>query len=140
MSERFWSKVDKTVKCWNWLGHKNRAGYGVYGGKLAHRIVMAPIPKGLEVDHICRNRACVNQAHLRVVTHRENTLAAGSQTASAINARKTHCPKNHPYSGDNLYYRKRRHGFARECRACLKAANAKQYAIIKERRDAKKTI
>jgi hypothetical protein len=71
----------------------------------AHRVIWemthGPIPSGLEVDHLCRNRACVNPRHMALVPHRENTLRGMAPTA--INARKTHCPAGHPYDGENTY-------------------------------------
>lgn len=82
--ERFWSKVEKTDGCWNWSGRLNDSGYGVFtiGGKdkftaPAHRwsyeLLAGPIPDGLDIDHVCRNRACVNPVHLRPATKKQNT-------------------------------------------------------------------
>jgi hypothetical protein len=77
---RFWSKVDKTEACWNWTGHLIKNGYGriVREGKqtVAHRAsyehFVSPIPAGMDIDHICHNRACVNPEHLRPVTRKQN--------------------------------------------------------------------
>lgn len=78
--ERFWSKVDKTDECWLWVASTDRGGYGHFGdaGKMvrAHRfsweLVNGPIPEGMQVDHRCHVRRCVNPAHLRLVTNQQN--------------------------------------------------------------------
>jgi hypothetical protein len=84
--ERFWAKVEKTDTCWLWRAATTRCGYGVFGlnGKTmyAHRLSLEmalgrPIAEGLEAAHapiICRNRHCVNPAHLREATKSENEL------------------------------------------------------------------
>lgn len=76
----FWNKVDKTDTCWTWTGAQYPAGYGKVGinGKtcLTHRISYemehGPITDGYQVDHRCHNTACVNPAHLRLVTQKQN--------------------------------------------------------------------
>lgn len=75
--ERFWSKVEKTDGCWNWIAGQLATGYGSFdGNKKAHRVSYemhkGKIPDGLFVDHMCHNRLCVNPKHLRVVTHKQN--------------------------------------------------------------------
>jgi hypothetical protein len=98
-------------------GPKNSDGYGSRGGRAAHRVawieVNGDIPDGLEVDHGCRNRACVNVDHLRLLTHRDNLLAG--DTIPARFARRTECGKGHPYSGDNLFIKT---DGTRACRTC----------------------
>lgn len=124
--DRFWAKVRDDGDCWIWTAHVNPQGYGEFGrrgagcrkGKstrahrIAYELVVGQIPPGLVLDHLCRNRACVNPAHLEVVTVRENILR-GSGFA-ALNARKTHCPRGHELTPDNVYRRGRR----RVCRTC----------------------
>ena len=85
-TERFWEKVNRTDSCWVWTGAIQN-GYGMFRhqgyARLAHRVAFqwtkGPIPDGMEVDHMCFNRACVNPAHLRLLTHTEN----GQNRASA---------------------------------------------------------
>ena len=126
--ERFWSKVDRSGECWVWTAKRRRDGYGhfragvrtVYAHRWAYEALVGQIPDGLTLDHICRNRACVNPKHLEPVTHRENILRGISPPA--VQARRTHCPKGHPYSGENL--RIRSNGY-RQCRICSKKWNEK---------------
>lgn len=125
---RSWSKPCGYVLdgngCWTWVGSRNQYGYGQFAfagrhGKLvlAHRhyfrMAKGPIPDGMNLDHLCRNRDCVNPDHLEVVTVREN-LRRGA-TRMAANLSKTHCPHGHPYSGANLKIDRR--GW-RKCLTC----------------------
>ena len=92
-SERFWSAVDKGSDCWLWLRSTSGGGYGLFtpskkGFVKAHRFayedVVGPIPEGLHLDHVCRNRLCVNPAHLKPVTQQENnenTAIRGDNTS-----------------------------------------------------------
>ena len=117
--------IDASGDCWQWIGNIQTGGYGqtYIDGKprLAHRVVwetlVGKIPENLELDHLCRNSACVNPDHLEPVTHRENVrrgVAGGS-----ANKAKTHCKHGHPFSGDNLIIEKRSSVFRRRrCRTC----------------------
>lgn len=82
LSARFWSKVEQRGECWEWVGHIKWSGYGSFhsgkrhGTFIAHRFayedMIGPIPDGLELDHLCRNRPCVNPYHLEPVTRAVN--------------------------------------------------------------------
>jgi hypothetical protein len=115
----FWSKVRVLPNgCWEWTASRI-SGYGQFARtlpRLAHRRayerLVGPVPEGLELDHLCRNRACVNTDHLEPVTGSENAMRG----LRPIQLRsKRYCPHGHPYSGSNLYIRT---DGARECRIC----------------------
>ena len=118
----WWSGSTKTMG-YGKLGIGGRSGKEVFAHRLSYQWFIGPIPDGMQIDHICKNRACVNPSHLRIVTPRENKVF-NSNSASAKNALKTHCPKGHPLFGDNLVRRLRKRGWSRECKACT--TNARQ--------------
>lgn len=122
--------------CWDWQGAKNSRGYGcVTNGKgtsmLAHRRaymeLVGEIPEGLQIDHLCMNKACVNPAHLEPVTQLENT-----RRASAL---ITHCKQGHPFEGDNL--RVVTHRAGKPHRVCVTCQRAWSRASSAKRRQAK---
>jgi len=108
-------------ECWTWVGGKQGQGYGqirvagkeLLAHRLAYELFVGPIPSGRHIDHLCRTRNCVNPSHLEAVSLVENVLRGNG--FYALNARKTHCPKGHPYSGSNLYRTPKGH---RRCRQC----------------------
>ncbi len=111
--------------CWLWIGYICKDGYGILRGRCAHRFAyedyIGPIPDGLEIDHLCKTRSCVNPEHLEPVTHAENIARGDYKTPNHRNLRKTHCPKGHPFSGENLIIeRKKDGGERRRCRECVK--------------------
>lgn len=127
LDERFWDKLDQSGgrdACWQWMAGRTTSGYGSFnapefGTNLAHRIayevLVGPIPVGLTLDHLCRNRACVNPSHLEPVSYRVNILRG--EGLAALNARKTACIHGHDFTASNLI--RTRHG--RACRVCFNA-------------------
>lgn len=132
--ERFWAKVNKNGpipenrpglgQCWLWTGRQIGAGYGgflgrngrtTYGHRFAYELLIGAVPEGFEIDHLCRNRMCVNPTHMEVVTHLENVRRGrGPKVAGRWQRARTHCPQGHPYDLFNTYIYKG----ARQCRAC----------------------
>ena len=104
--------------------------------RVAYELLIGPIPAGLELDHLCRNRLCVNPAHLEPVTRQTNQHRGAS--VSGISVRATHCPEGHPYDADNTYVRPNGH---RVCRECARRRQRPQYTtrqhayVPKPRRD-----
>ena len=126
-----WDKIEKTEECWNWIGSIHDSGYGVLWGKgrrtRAHRLVyealVGKIPPKMVIDHLCRNRRCVNPKHLEVVTQGENVLRGIS--LSAINKRKTHCFRGHEFDKENTVavFNRTKNKMYRTCKKCKDIIN-----------------
>lgn len=132
-TKRFWAKVNRNGPvsshrpdlgpCWEWTKGQRGAGYGSFrlDGRpqrahcVAYEWANGPVPDGMELDHLCRNRICVRPSHLEAVTHRENLLRG--EGFAALNARRTHCHAGHPFDETNTYIDRRGE---RVCRTCAR--------------------
>jgi hypothetical protein len=107
--------------CWEWTASRTSQGYGWIhnpgGSQKAHVAVwestVGPKTPGLELDHLCRNRLCINPDHLEEVTHAENM-----RRSEPSNTKKTHCRHGHPFDGENLMVLP---SGERRCRVCSRA-------------------
>lgn len=139
LEERFWAKVDKDgpFGCWLWRGATQPAGYGifrvdhrnVYAHRVSYELLKESLLPGLQVDHLCRVRNCVNPEHLEAVTMQEN-IRRGISPA-ALNARKTHCKRGHELLGANLAVIKSNGRTFRGCRECARAKDRRRYWELK---------
>jgi len=104
--QRFMSKIKKSKNCWIWTGGISD-GYGFFkfentsirAHRFSYELFKEMIPFRMQIDHLCKNKKCVNPEHLEIVIHQENMMRSNS--VSGVNSQKTHCPKGHKYSGVN---------------------------------------
>lgn len=110
-----------TDYCWLWISYVGKNGYGYFGRQLAHRVSYethkGPIPIGLDLDHLCRVRRCINPDHLEPVTRRENARRGIKGVLT------THCPQGHEYSLANT----RLNNGRRICKTCHRAREHARY-------------
>lgn len=103
--------IDPSSGCHVWRGQVNKGGYGHIGvgsgstkrtlrtHRLAYELAKGPIPPGLTIDHLCRERLCCNPEHLEAVTAAVNALRGTGP--AAINAQRTHCKRGHEFTPEN---------------------------------------
>lgn len=138
LPERFWAKVrvNADTDCWMWQRSLNPNGYGQFrvdpvpaGPRGAHRVaylaLVGDVPDGMQLDHLCRVRACCNPAHLEPVSNRENSLR------SPLRGGKSHCIRGHELSGPNVRLQTRGAFRRRECRLCARLRHSAEYRATK---------
>ena len=127
LPERFTDKIlHLSDGCWQWTAALERGGYGSYyhdgrmqrAHRVAYQLLVGVIPDGLQIDHLCRVRSCVNPEHMEPVTSAEN-VRRGSAAE-----RHTHCKRGHELSGWNSI---RSNDNRQRCRICTNAGQRRRY-------------
>lgn len=116
-------EIDPETGCWNWQLALSRDGYGilhvadrtVQAHRLSYLSIVGPVPRGLVLDHLCRNRRCANPDHLEPVTLLENARRG-------LYAQQTHCRSGHEFTAENTYYKS---NGQRQCRPCNRESAAR---------------
>jgi hypothetical protein len=131
--KKIWAKLQVSGFCWHYgdYKHKNHATVYFAGRRIGvHKVVyeylVGLVPEGYKLDHVCRNKRCVNPDHLEPVTHSENIKRAwkystkqGFEGAGKRSKVSTHCRKGHNLSDVGVLLSKRANGTERKkCRAC----------------------
>jgi len=132
---RFLAKVEKTDTCWLWTAWIERNGYGRFwldgrqhgAHRVAYELYVGPIPVGLEIDHLCRVRHCVNPDHLEAVTASENARRMAA-LRTPYQALREKCRNGHPYDAENTITTPS----GRMCRTCKRAAGRASYERNRE--------
>lgn len=127
-SSLFWVKVDAEGDCWEWLGARRPNGYGIFASRGvnhgAHRfaweLLVGKIPEGLVIDHLCKNRGCVNPDHLEPVTYSVNNIRGAGPALSKIRRAVKKCKNGHDFTEGNTYRYQVNGAPRRACRQCKK--------------------
>ena len=143
LADRLWSRVDRSGgddACWPWLAFRSPGpeGYGRVRAcgkndgahRVSYELLVGPIPEGLHIDHLCRNKWCVNPRHLELVTPAENT-----RRGLVARGRDTHCSKGHLFDEENTYVPPKRTD-QRHCRECQRLREREWKARKREARHA----
>lgn len=131
---RFLKKIQETETCWEWIKEKNQQGYGrfwdsnskVSAHRFSYELFKEEIPKGLVIDHLCRNPSCVNPQHLEVVTNLENINRGLTGKINHRNTRKIYCSRGHELKEPNLDPYELKRG-RRSCKICKNKILAPRY-------------